>query len=167
MSMWQPYWGAITGAQNLEAWVLLAINEEGLHRICKKMPTNARSLVPPLNLTLGVLTSILSPWPFSKWGIDLIGPMPTGKGRTKYAIVVVDYFTKWAEAEPLAKITEQKTTDFIRKSIICRFGVPYSIVTDNGKQFENSKLRSFVKTSILESTSPLRITPRPTDKSRS
>ncbi|CAL2277239.1 unnamed protein product [Prunus armeniaca] len=49
-------------------------------------------------------TSISSPWPFAQWGIDLIGPMPKGKGQTKFAIAVVDYFTKWAEAEPLSTI---------------------------------------------------------------
>ena len=35
-------------------------------------------------------------------GVDIIGPMPTGKGQTKFAVVAVDYFTKWAKAEPLA-----------------------------------------------------------------
>lgn len=91
---------------------------------------------PPENLT-----SISSPWPFAQWGIDLIGPMPKGKGQTKFAIVAVDYFTKWAEAEPLATITEKNCTAFLWKNIICRFGIPYSIVTDNGKQFDNAKLR--------------------------
>ena len=70
-------------------------------------------------------------------GVDLIGPLPTGKGQAKYAIVAVDYFTKWAEAEPLTSIIERKTTEFIWKSLICRFGIPYAIVSDNGKQFDN------------------------------
>ncbi|CAL9011881.1 unnamed protein product [Prunus brigantina] len=80
---------------------------------------------PPENLT-----SINSPWPFAQWG----------KGQTKFAIVVVDYFTKWAEAEPLVTITEKNYTAFLWKNIICRFGIPYSIVTNNGKQFDNAKL---------------------------
>ncbi|CAA0817430.1 RNase H family protein, partial [Striga hermonthica] len=54
------------------------------------------------------LKSIYSTWPFAQWGIDLIGPLPTRKGGVRFAIVAVDYFTKWAEAEPLATITEQK-----------------------------------------------------------
>ena len=40
------------------------------------------------------LTQMVSPWPFAIWGIDLIGPLPTAKSGIKYAIVVVDYFTK-------------------------------------------------------------------------
>ena len=51
------------------------------------------------------LTSITSPCPFQQWGPDILGPMPTGKGQCKFVFVVVDYFTKWAEAEPLAIIT--------------------------------------------------------------
>ena len=51
------------------------------------------------------LTSVTSPRPFQQWGLDILGPLPIGRGQCKFIIVVVDYFTKWAEAEPLAKIT--------------------------------------------------------------
>ena len=58
-------------------------------------------------------------------------------------IVVVDYFTKWAEAEPLATITEQKIRNFVWRAIICRFGIPRALVSDNGKQFDNAKFKDF------------------------
>jgi len=70
------------------------------------------------------LTQMVSPWPFAIWGIDLIGPLPIGKSGFKYAIVAVDYLTKWAEAEPLATITLQKMINFVTKNIICSYGVP-------------------------------------------
>ena len=69
--------------------------------------------------------------------------MPIGKGQCKFIIVAVDYFTKWAEAEPLAIITEHKICNFVRRAIICRFGIPKALVSDNGKQFGNTKLREF------------------------
>ena len=72
-----------------------------------------------------------------------MGPLPIGKGQCKFIIVGVDYFTKWAEAEPLATITEQKVCNFVWLSIICRFGIPRALVSDNGKQFDNLKLRDF------------------------
>ena len=59
------------------------------------------------------LTSITSPWPFQQWGLDILGPLPIGKGQCKFIIVTVDYFTKWAEAEPLATITEHKIRNFV------------------------------------------------------
>ena len=77
------------------------------------------------------------------WGIDLIGEFPKAKGGVKYAVVVVDYFTKWAEAEPLATITAKKIKDFVYRGIVCRYGVPYQLISDNGKQFDNKEMQEF------------------------
>ncbi|KAM0985228.1 hypothetical protein ACFX2I_012456 [Malus domestica] len=86
---------------------------------------------------------MISPWPFAQWGLDLISPMHAGKGKVRYSIVAIDYFIKWIEVEPLATITEAKIEDFVWKNIICRFGIPNAIVTDNGRQFDNNKFRMF------------------------
>ncbi|XP_034212942.1 uncharacterized protein LOC117625504 [Prunus dulcis] len=66
-----------------------------------------------------------------------------GKGQVKYAVVAVDYFTKWAEAEALATIAAARIESFVWQSIVCRFGIPNSIVTDNGRQFDNAKFKQF------------------------
>ena len=75
-------------------------------RICQEHAKISRLPLEPLTL-------ITSPWPFQQWGLDILGPLPIGKGQCKFIIVVVDYFTKWAEAEPLATITEQKIHNFV------------------------------------------------------
>ncbi|CAL9017964.1 unnamed protein product [Prunus brigantina] len=49
---------------------------------------------------------------------------------------------KWTEAEALATITAAKIEHFVWKNIICRFGLPNAIVTDNGKQFDCSCFRN-------------------------
>ena len=41
-------------------------------------------------------------------GIDIIGALPSGKGNVKYAMVAVDYFIKWVEAELIVAITSKK-----------------------------------------------------------
>lgn len=51
------------------------------------------------------LCPISALWPFAELGVDIVGPLPTGKGSCKFMVEVVDYFTKWAEAEALATIT--------------------------------------------------------------
>ena len=89
------------------------------------------------------LTSVTSPWPFQQWGLDIFGPLPIGRGQCKFIIVAMDYFTKWAQAEPLATITEHKVCNFVWRSIISRFGIPRSLVSNNGKQFKNPKFRDF------------------------
>ena len=75
-------------------------------RICQEHAKISRLPAEPL-------TSITSPWPFQQWGLDIMGPLPISKGQCKFIIVAVDYFTKWAEAEPLATITEQKIRNFV------------------------------------------------------
>ena len=105
------------------------------------------------------LTSITSPWPFQQWGLDILGALPIGRGQFKFIIVAVDYFTKWVEVEPLAIIKKQKVRNFVWRSIICRFGIPRSLVSDNGKQFDNPKLRDFcaelgIKNCYSSSTHP-------------
>ena len=89
------------------------------------------------------LTTITSPWPFSQWGIDIVGPLPIGKGQVKFLLVAINYFTKWVEAEALATITEAKIQSFVWKNIICRFGIPMTIISNNERQFDNQGFKDF------------------------
>ncbi|KAL5562357.1 hypothetical protein UlMin_032104 [Ulmus minor] len=72
---------------------------------------------------------------------DLIGPLPVGKYQMRFAVVAIDYYTKWVEAEPLSEITEARTTSFVWRNIVCRFGIPHSLVSDNGTQFDSAGLK--------------------------
>ena len=57
--------------------------------------------------------------------------------------VKVYYFTKWIEVEPLVAITTRKVQNFIWKNIICLFGIPHIIITNNGQQFIDRGLAEF------------------------
>ena len=59
------------------------------------------------------LTPMVAPWPFAQWGIDILSPFPMGMRKMKLFVVGIDYFTKWVEAEPMARITEQNVRSFI------------------------------------------------------
>ena len=78
------------------------------------------------------LKTIASLWPFAQWGTDIVGPLPQGKGQVKFLLVAIDYFTKCVEAEALATITKARVRNFVWKNIICRFGIPLTIISDNG-----------------------------------
>ncbi|KAL6141454.1 hypothetical protein ACLB2K_059742 [Fragaria x ananassa] len=58
----------------------------------------------------------------------------------RYIIVGIDYNSKWIEAVPLVKMNTHRVKKFIWKNICCRFGVPNTIITDNGAQFNNEEL---------------------------
>ncbi|GJR84539.1 reverse transcriptase domain-containing protein [Tanacetum coccineum] len=51
-----------------------------------------------------------------KWGMDILRPLPQAPETVKYVIVAIDYFTKWIEAKPLARITERRELAAIREA---------------------------------------------------
>lgn len=109
-------------------WPTLKIDAHKYVKKCDKCQRFANiPRAPPVELTAMTL-----PWPFVVWGIDLIGSLPVRKGGVKYAIVAVDYFTKWAEAKTLASIIAKNSLDFVIKNIVYRYGLPKTIVSDNG-----------------------------------
>jgi ribonuclease HI len=98
------------------------------------------------------LKSVLSPWPFFMWGTDILGPFPASTGQVKWIIVAIDYFTKWIEAEALSNISADQVKKFYWRKIICRFGLPKYIVSDNGTQFASEKVVEFCKGKGIQNT---------------
>jgi hypothetical protein len=78
------------------------------------------------------LHNVSTPWPFHTWGLDLLEPFTATTGKLKHLIVIVDYYSKWIELEPLASITSMKVQNFVFRQIICRFGIPEEVICDNG-----------------------------------
>ncbi|GJT13143.1 reverse transcriptase domain-containing protein [Tanacetum coccineum] len=81
------------------------------------------------------MTSITSAWPFSQWRIDIVRPLPMAPGGTRFLVVAIDYFTKWVKAKPLVSTTGKHMEKFVWEHIVCRFGIPQIIISNNGKQF--------------------------------
>jgi hypothetical protein len=77
------------------------------------------------------LHSIVKPWPFRGWALDLIGEIkPTSSKSQRYILVGIDYFTKWIEAMHLPNVDQEAVISFIQNYIIYRFGIPETITTD-------------------------------------
>jgi hypothetical protein len=71
--------------------------------------------------------------PLQRWVIDIVGPLPTAQGNYKYAMLIVEYFTKWIEVKSLVSITSGSIKKIFWQSIIYRFGAPRKIIVDNAK----------------------------------
>ena len=66
--------------------------------------------VPPSELH-----ALTSPWPFSVWGIDIIGKIsPKSSSGHEYILVAIDYFTKWVEATSYARLTAARVAKFLQ-----------------------------------------------------
>ncbi|GMH21581.1 hypothetical protein Nepgr_023423 [Nepenthes gracilis] len=55
----------------------------------------------------------------------------------------LDYFIKWVEVTPLAKILEHNAFEFICQNIVSRFDISEVIVTDNGTQFSKKRFTKY------------------------
>ncbi|XP_072094212.1 uncharacterized protein [Arachis hypogaea] len=110
-------------------------------RTCDKCQKHA----PSINIPAEQLHQSVISWPFNQWGIDILGPFPTAPKQLKYLVVAIDYFSKWIEAESLARITSFQMISFVWKYIICRYGIPRHVVTDNGRQFTDHNFKLFLQ----------------------
>ncbi|XP_058752246.1 uncharacterized protein LOC131625402 [Vicia villosa] len=92
------------------------------------------------------LHAIVKPWPFRGWALDVIGEIkPASLKQQRYILVGIDYFTKWVEAVALRNVDQEAVIDFIRDHIICRFGIPETITTDQGTIFTGKKIQEFAQ----------------------
>ncbi|KAK5772261.1 hypothetical protein PVK06_048542 [Gossypium arboreum] len=94
-----------------------------------------------INVPPSPLHVMTSPWPFSMWGMDVIGPIsPKTSNGHRFIFVVIDYFTKWVEAASYANVTKSAVSKFLKKEIICRYGMPERIISDNTLNLNNSTI---------------------------
>ncbi|CAN6234409.1 unnamed protein product [Urochloa humidicola] len=94
------------------------------------------------DLSVQALQNITITGPFAVWGLDMVGPLQTAPGGFTHLLVAVDKFSKWIEARPITTIRSEEAIKFFT-DIIHRFGVPNSIITDNGTQFTGTPFLEF------------------------
>ena len=74
----------------------------------------------------------------------MVGPLKGGTHKQRYLLVMVDKFTKWIEAKPVKTAESGPVIDFISR-VVHRYGVPHSIITDNGTNFTADEVKSWCK----------------------
>jgi ribonuclease HI/transposase InsO family protein len=89
-----------------------------------------------------VLQTIPITWPFAVWGLDIVGPLRKVPGGYTHLLVTIDKFSKWVGVRPITNLRAEQAVTFFT-DIVYRFGVPNSIITDNGSQFTSRKFLEF------------------------
>ena len=84
--------------------------------------------------------------------IDLVGPLPPSRGFT-YLLTCVDRFTRWPEAFPISAISADVVAQTFSQGWIAHFGVPSTIITDRGRQFESKLWSSLMAPTWLQACS--------------
>ena len=93
----------------------------------------------------GHLNSYHSGYPMERIHMDILGPFPKSLCGNQYILMVIDQFTKWVEAFPIPNQAAETIADVLVKEYFAKFGIPLSIHTDQGKNFDGSVMESICK----------------------
>ncbi len=88
------------------------------------------------------LTRYHSSMPMERVHIDFMGPLPKTKRGNEHILMMVDQFTKWTECIPLPSQTAEVTAQAAVNEFFTRFGYPFHIFSDQGRNFESSLFKA-------------------------
>lgn len=105
---------------------------EGCLSCARRKPEDYRQhLIPEAH------TSLPKPGLFHTWAIDAYGPLLRTSSGNSYVLVMIDHFSKWPEIVPVANVTAETVAAVIAHRLICQYGCPAAILTDNAKAFDS------------------------------
>jgi len=76
---------------------------------------------------------MLAGQPFERIHLDITGPHPRSRRGSVYIVTVVDAFSEWADAFPTSNRDAATVARILVEQVICKFGCPLSLLTDNAK----------------------------------
>ncbi|KAK3084611.1 hypothetical protein FSP39_016239 [Pinctada imbricata] len=80
--------------------------------------------------------------PMERVHLDFLGPLPPTARGNEYVLVMVDQFTKWMEVVPLPSQSADVTAKAAIDGFFARFGYPFEIFTDQGRNFESDLFKN-------------------------
>ena len=75
----------------------------------------------------------------------MLGPFSTSNRGNKQIVVLTDYLSRWAECKALPDATAITVSKFFAEEVICRFGAPRKVLTDQGKNFMSALMEAVFK----------------------
>ena len=82
-------------------------------------------------------------WPFSKISIDFVGSKEPTSARNQYILTIQDNFSKYCVLVPVRQATAEEVTRALTEKLICYFGSPVTLISDQGPDFMNRRLEEF------------------------
>ncbi|UYV82319.1 K02A2.6-like [Cordylochernes scorpioides] len=113
---------------------------EDVENWCRRCTTCAASKGPQTR-SRGKMREYNVGAPFERIAIDVAGPFPVTEDGNKYLLVAMDYFTKWPEVYAIPNQEAATVARVLVDNLICRFGVPLELHSDQGRNFESEIFR--------------------------
>ena len=123
------YWPGIT--ENIKSWC------KSCEMCAKCKPGPGKGKTPLKQLIVRETMECIA--------IDIMGPLPRTKDGNEFIMVVGDYYSKWKEAFALKDHKALTVADKLVTEVICRFGCPKQIHTDQGREFESQLFAEMCK----------------------
>ncbi|CAH8654098.1 unnamed protein product [Dicrocoelium dendriticum] len=98
------------------------------------------------------LQSMTAGYPNEIVGVDLVGPLPETPRGNRYILVMVDYFTKWCEAVPIAQADTLTVATAMTNHWVCQWGAPGQLHSDRGSCFESSLVQEMCRVLGIDKT---------------
>lgn len=93
------------------------------------------SIKRPTKTPKAPLGNMLTGAPLDRLSTDICGPFPVSNMGNRYILVVTDYFSKWVEIFAVPDQTAVTCADRILNEVICRYGCPYDLHSDQGTNY--------------------------------
>jgi hypothetical protein len=69
---------------------------------------------------------------FYRVALNIARPLSKTKNGNRYALVAINHYSKWREARPVKDHDATTGVRFLEEEIICKFGLPRFLLTNNG-----------------------------------
>jgi hypothetical protein len=89
-------------------WPAIICTANRVTRSCEA----CRKFSPRTGAPLQLTELIAHTWPLQRWGLDIVGPLPTAQGNLKFTFIAAEYFTKWIEGRAASTITSKTAQIF-------------------------------------------------------
>ncbi|RDX87803.1 Pol polyprotein, partial [Mucuna pruriens] len=132
--------GTVLYKRSSDMTILWCVDRQEAKRIIEEC-VKCQTYADHINVAPSTLHNLTSSWPFSMWGINVIRPIePKASNGHRFILVDIDYFTKWVEAASYPNVARSIVVGFIKRDVICRYGLPAHIITDNGTNLINKMM---------------------------
>ncbi|KAE8977933.1 hypothetical protein PF005_g24566 [Phytophthora fragariae] len=135
--------GATAGSEAMDAWV----------QECGSRKARPGEIVPPLRSIKGGDVG-------DRWALDVVGPLPTSDGRSRYVIAALEYVTRYAVEVTVKQHTAENIAELLMKHVVLKFGPFWELQTDGAPELTGKVIEELVVLLQAQQINPVSYRPQ-------